>query len=187
MIVYDSRNEMVASILKQGYVGAEFGVLVGEFSEILYSYGPSRLDLVDLWDFATPSISGDKDGNNGVMYDMRVCYDTVCSKFKDKPNVYISKNYASDYLKCVDDEFYDFVYLDTNHLYEYTILELNRIFPKVKYGGFICGHDFDTSDKCKSVYNFGVDRAVYEFCYTHNQKIHSYAMDGCVSFAIQKR
>lgn len=187
MIIYKNRNEMVHNILKPGYIGVELGVLKGDFSQTLYCYNPSRLDLVDLWIPNSQSMSGDEDGNNLQIYDTNYCYDQVVSKFKDKNEVNIIRSNSIDYIKSVKPNTYDFVYIDTDHSYDVTIVELNLIFNKVKIGGFICGHDFDLNSKCKQVYNFGVDIAVFEFCYKHNQKIHSLAMDGCESFAIQKR
>lgn len=42
------------------------------------------------------------------------------------------------------DESLDFVYLDDDHEYEGITRSLNAWYPKVKPGGVICGHDFDT-------------------------------------------
>ena len=187
MNVFNTRNEMVRSLLKPGYIGTECGVLKGDFSEVLYQCQPARLDLVDLWESGKQYYSGDHDGNNGAVYDMNDCYNAVCSKFSNRGNVNVIRSNSLDFFKSVPDNTYDFVYLDTDHSYEFTILELNVVIDKVKVGGFICGHDFDISNKCNTVYHFGVDRAVFEFCHNHNQKIHSLAMDGCMSFAIQKR
>jgi hypothetical protein len=47
------------------------------------------------------------------------------------------------------------------------------------------GHDYEMNmKKAKYAYNFGVKKAVDEFCTTYNQTILSKAYDGCVSYCI---
>ena len=187
MCIYDNRNEMVNLLLKEGFVGIELGVLKGDFSETLYNKKPKRLDLVDVWDFENLCFSGDHDGNNCKMYNMRECYDIVCNKFKGNDSINIIRSFSIDFLNGVEDNFYDFAYLDTGHNYINTLKELETLYKKVKVGGYITGHDFDIGNRCNNWFEFEVDRAVYEFCIKYNQKIHGYAMDGCVSFIICKR
>ena len=48
------------------------------------------------------------------------------------------------------------------------------------------GHDYEMNmDKANTRYNFGVKRAVDEFCKEHNQEIIAKGNDGCVSFCIK--
>ena len=48
------------------------------------------------------------------------------------------------------------------------------------------GHDYEMNmNKAKTVYSFGVRKAVDEFCNTYKQTIYAKALDGCVSYAIQ--
>lgn len=41
-----------------------------------------------------------------------------------------------------EDESIDMVYIDGNHLYEYVKEDIIKWSPKVKKGGFVCGHDW---------------------------------------------
>lgn len=45
-----------------------------------------------------------------------------------------SKNY--------EDNFFDIVYIDASHDYDSVTEDIKHWYPKVKYGGFICGDDF---------------------------------------------
>lgn len=47
------------------------------------------------------------------------------------------------------------------------------------------GHDYEMNmNKAHNTYDFGVKRAVDEFCMTYNQTILSKALDGCVSYCM---
>ena len=56
------------------------------------------------------------------------------------------------------DETVDFVYIDTDHRYEYVLADINAWLPKVKKGGYIGGHDLSHIDVLKAVREiFGKD------------------------------
>tara|TARA_B100001971_G_C18086864_1_gene481402 strand:+ start:57 stop:386 length:330 start_codon:yes stop_codon:yes gene_type:complete len=85
---------------------------------------------------------------------------------------------------------FDFIYIDTTHDYQNTLKELEMAFKKTNKRGYISGHDFgvnvakcDNYDFCNS---FGVRDAVNEFCGKYNLSINFLALDGCLSFGIQK-
>ena len=52
------------------------------------------------------------------------------------------------------DGYFDFVFIDADHSYEGCLADIKAWFPKVKKGGYICGHDYPRYD--------GVVRAVNE-------------------------
>lgn len=60
----------------------------------------------------------------------------------------------------------DFVYINGNHSYSFVKDDIQHYYPKIKSGGVIGGHDFDTT--CLSVI-----KAVTEFA--HNQNLEFYA------------
>jgi hypothetical protein len=48
------------------------------------------------------------------------------------------------------------------------------------------GHDYEMNmNKAKKAYDFGVRKAVDEFCCEFSQKIYAKGLDGCVSYAIK--
>lgn len=175
---------MIKNLLNHNYIGAEIGVLNGTFSEELLKLNPSILHLVDLWTGIVES--GDENGNNLKKWNSENCHFNVLNKFKNNNNVKIIKENSIRFLNSCPDNYYDFIYIDTIHDFEYTLKELNSAWPKIKKGGYLAGHDFDTTEKCLNNLIFGVDKAVYKFCLDHNTKITSLAFDGCISFSIKK-
>ena len=52
-------------------------------------------------------------------------------------------------------------------------------------GGLIVGHDYEPNlEKATVMYEFGVKRAVDDFCARHGVKIIARGMDGYVSYCI---
>lgn len=47
-----------------------------------------------------------------------------------------------DATKLYDDESLDFVFIDASHEYDDVINDINSWYPKVKKGGYLCGHDY---------------------------------------------
>jgi hypothetical protein len=53
------------------------------------------------------------------------------------------KGFSNKAFFIIKDEFFDFVYIDGNHRYEYVIEDIRNYYSKVKNGGLICGHDYN--------------------------------------------
>lgn len=65
-----------------------------------------------------------------------------------------------------DDGVFDWVYIDTDHSYQLTSLELDLCCRKVKPGGIIAGHDYIAWEYSNPLNRYGVIEAVAEFCVT---------------------
>jgi len=162
-------------LLPKNAVIAEIGVFKGEFSkEILEICEPSLLYLVDL--FCGRTGSGDKDGNNVVETDMAAEYDRLCSMYRYDKHVALVKMPSVTFLADLPCDSLDVVYLDADHSYESISQELALSRHKVKPGGFICGHDYVTQ--------WGVKRAVDEFCEREGLEIEYLAEDVYPSYCI---
>jgi predicted O-methyltransferase YrrM len=124
----------------------------GSTSIILSNFPKSKINCVDIWE---------KYVEEGSVYDMDIqelelkeaeeVFNELC-----KNNINITKNKMSsnDYVKSIEDESIDFVYIDGNHQYTSVKEDIEKWYPKVKMGGFICGHDF---------YWTGVNKAIMEY------------------------
>lgn len=76
------------------------------------------------------------------------------------------QNYSNKAHVFFDDNSIDVLYIDANHTYEYVKDDLEYWYPKVKDGGFICGHDYNHK-------NFpGVTKAVHEFVELNTVKLN---------------
>lgn len=150
-----------------GLFGLEIGVKKGYNSQsILDTLNMKLLYLVDSW--------SNYDDIDCIYDDIDENYQIVFDKFKDSNNVIIEKMLSSQFVKNLNDNSLDFVYIDGNHYYDYCLQDLKLYYPKVKNGGFICGHDLGLDN---------VKFAVYDFCKEMNLKFEFLYPD----FLIEKK
>jgi hypothetical protein len=185
--IFDNRNDML-----KHYCGTipdarvlEIGIFRGDFLSYLHNNCKTHsIDGVDL--FRGDSCSGNSDGNDVVFYNLDKSYSELMELYKNEPKVRLIKSDSSTFLKTVNDEYYDIIYIDGDHSYNGVKNDLSESFYKIKNGGYIMGHDYEMNmNKAKNVYNFGVKQAVDEFCVIYNQQITAKALDGCVSYCIK--
>ena len=135
------------------------------------------MHLIDLW--TTPEGSGDKDGNNfRIIYDMETPYRQLQRKYESSKIVKIHRGDSLSVLDKFPDNYFDVVYIDSNHSYEHTYKELELSKRKVKNRGYILGHDF---------YEFfpGVVFAVIDFCKKYKYVIEFMTNDVCATYYIR--
>jgi hypothetical protein len=132
-----------------GSIGAEIGVHKGEFSErILRKVKPRKLHLIDPWKYESSdeyrnALYGRK--AKGGQVEMDQLYDDVCNRL-DRDirvgRVTIHRGCSSDVCGGFPDEYFDWVYIDGNHLYEFVKQDLDVFYRKVKRGGYMAGDDY---------------------------------------------
>ena len=164
----------------------EVGVLQGGFSEILAStLNIKEFHLVDPWEGVI--MSGDQDGNNVRSVVMKDAYESVKSRFKSDARVVIHRQFSYDAVESFADGSFDLIYLDADHSYKSVKQDLQLYFPKLKDDGWIVCHDYEMNAlKAKNYYDFGVRRAVSEFCLENDLYVGLSFMDGCVSAGISR-
>jgi hypothetical protein len=174
---------MVDAFVKEGMVGAEIGVFAGNFSAKLRSKNPSVLYLVDLFEGKWPS--GDVDGNNVRHIDLNESLVALHDKYQKDPVVKLVKGPSFFFMASLPENLLDFIYLDGDHSYPGVKIDLEMARILVKPDGLIMGHDYSMNmEKAKTNYEFGVKKAVDEFCTRHSLAIKAIANDGCTSFCI---
>jgi hypothetical protein len=186
IIYFETRDEMIDVLVPKGWKYAEIGVLEATFSDKLCKLlFPRFLALIDL--FEGNVISGDQDGNNVKTVDVSKTYTHLVNFSKAYPNILsVLKGDSSTLLRTFPDNTFDMIYVDGDHTYEGVVKDLEVAYQKIKPGGWLMGHDYEMNmKKAKTVYQFGVKKAVDEFCEFYNQRIFAKGMDGCVSYAIQ--
>lgn len=181
---FDTREEMFKTFSKKMKI-AEVGVFRGGFSKfILEELEPAELHLIDI--FEGNVSSGDKNGNNIEDQNLNESYENLKNLYKNNDSVYLHKGFSINILNNFNDNYFDIIYLDGDHSYIGIKNDLLISFNKIKNGGYITGHDYDTNNlKTSNNFNFGVKQAVNEFCVDYGQKICYLAKDGCMSFAIK--
>jgi len=184
---FENRKEMIlecSKILKNPKI-LEIGIFKGDFFDYIFNNcNPQILDGVDIFEGIT--CSGDENGNNVEYYDIGLAYNELTEKYKMHNNVKLHKSDSISYLNSIEDNYYDIIYIDGDHSYDGVKNDLELAIKKIRNNGLIMGHDYEMNyNKALNYYNFGVEKAVDEFCINYNQKIIAKALDGCVGFCIK--
>ncbi len=159
---FPHRNRVLSFLPMHGHV-CEIGVHKGLFSqEILNHNHPKKLHLIDCWEKQDAGIYDDSDHNvaQAVQEDL---YQQVADKFDQQlrsEEVVLHRQYSTEALPNFEDDYFDWGYIDGNHSYEACKEDLNLLYPKVKSGGYLVGHDY-LEEKYEP--RIGVVQAVHEF------------------------
>jgi hypothetical protein len=184
VIIFETRELMVNSLISSNSIIGEIGVFKGDFSKFLCNLHPQKLILIDTFQGVQPS--GDQDGNNIQWVNLNDEYIKIKQWAINQNNITVEKGDSSSILSIYPNEFFAMIYLDGDHSYEGVKKDLEQAIRKVKKSGWIMGHDYEMNmKKAQTIWNFGVRQAVDEFCQKYNQTIFAKGNDGCVSFAIK--
>ncbi len=172
-ILYRSKDFLL-EMLPKNSIGAEIGVHMGDFSTLIINFvKPSKLHLIDPWKYETSetfsyALYGGKAKGGQVELDAR--YEAVLRRFQvliDLGQVEVNRGTSEQMAQNFPDEYFDWVYIDGNHLYEYVKQDLELYFKKVKVGGYLTGDDYTEKGWWKS----GVKQAVNEMIDTQKVKL----------------
>lgn len=114
---------------------AEIGVHRGNFSKsILKTVKPKKLYLIDPWKWVENQVKMDEN------------YNKTLARLKGEikvGQVIIKKGSSLDVLGEFEDDFFDWIYIDGDHRYEFVKKDLELVYSKVKKNGFITGDDYN--------------------------------------------
>jgi len=170
------RQEMLKEMPKNS-VCAEIGVEKGDFSDMIFKITtPVKLHLIDAWGDPTRYHDG-----------LKLSVEKKFSHEIKTDNIKINVGFSTDVLKNMPDNYFDWVYLDTDHTYEVTAEELRILKNKMKPNGIIAGHDYIIGNWGGDV-RYGVIEAVHEFCVKDNWELIFITINKneMPSFAIKK-
>jgi hypothetical protein len=165
----ETRNDFGKILIEKNLsgIGVEIGVASGSYSEVLLKHTPlKKIYLVDPWRDYLNVNAADYYGNQKEQ-DKR--YDEVVNKFKcyadrvvilRKESIEASKDFANEY--------FDFIYIDANHSYEFVKEDIEKWYPKLKSNGVMSGHDYLVNNRGRD----GVKIAVDEFCFGLKLKLY---------------
>ncbi len=147
-------------------VWAEIGVFKGDFShQIFKTARPSVLHLIDPWKFESSetykaswyggTAGVDQTHMDSILQSVQARFQTETASGKVVIHPCDSVAAAQGFA----DGYFDWVYIDGNHQYEFVMKDLECYLPKVKPGGFIAGDDYGTAGWWQG----GVTKAVDEF------------------------
>lgn len=171
--LYPVRKDFLKVLPKNG-VGAELGVFQGKFSvDLLNETKPTKLHLIDPWWKASGDLYGEwsRYHNNGQLLETRKAYQQAQDAVATAENSDVAEFHVADdvaVLKSMKSQSLDWAYVDSTHLYEHTVAELEQLQRLIKPEGIIAGHDWypDPTNR-----HHGVYKAVMEFCEKYNWEI----------------
>ncbi len=176
-----SRKQFLKDFIGPGKVIAEVGVFRGVHAASMMGTNPNSLFLIDRWRaFREEEVGGEKQVQKVSTKGM---LNAMCEAIMAcKPNQNIAKIIRMDSLEAAElfpDYFFDFVYIDGGHKYEFVKTDLEAWYPKVKRGGWFGGHDL-----CSQLE--GVMRAVSEFLQQTGLHLDYTTADKFPSFYLRK-
>lgn len=143
--------------------GVEIGVFAGETSASLLRAHPTLcLDMVDSWEGQGAAYEGDSgDFHAELTQDTQDAFMQQAERRTDfaKDRANIIRLRSTEAAEIVSDASRDFVFIDADHSYEGCAADIAAWAPKVKPGGWLCGHDYENTGYPK----FGVTQAVNEY------------------------
>ena len=146
----DGLKAMIDYLPMNNIVMAELGSYAGESTQIfLNSSKIKRIDAFDLWDDHDAEIVFDE-----LWYNHLTISD-VHRLYKYKHNILMT-------YRDIEDDCYDFIYIDADHTYESTKANIINWYPKLKATGIMGGHDYSHK------YWPGVVKAVNELFHNRN-------------------
>lgn len=164
MITVTGRHQFLkelSAFLPEKCKGVELGSLRGDFSEmILNAINPRSLFLIDPYETVDDKTYGEELGYLPTAYSTTEDYEYIQNRFSKEifyGKVTIFKSFSYYIANHFKEGIFDFVYVDSSHLYEDVKKDLEDWWPKIKEGGLMAGHDYKKLDK------FGVIEAVDEF------------------------
>lgn len=135
--------------------GAEIGVHRGDLSRRLLTAMPDlKLCMIDAW---SPDTYAGK-GDDAAHADKRKLYEDGCednylaalivaSEFPGR--AFVQRGFSKHEVEYFLNESFDFIYIDAAHDYESVKADIMAWLPKVKKGGYLCGHDYGVFDGVK--------------------------------------
>jgi len=165
--------------LPSNAIVAEIGVYDGANAAVILNNAfPKKLYLIDPWistdnyqDFSTDQLIEAEKRTRHMVKDYT---DTAAQRILAAPgdiehyaDITIIKDFSTSASKQFKDHYFDWIYIDGSHEYEDVKADLAYWIPKVKKGGYICGHDFSLDDNWKWE---GVHGAVCEFIVKYVEK-----------------
>lgn len=146
--------------INEGDVCAEIGVLKGDYSHLISLQPISKLYLIDPW---VSIVDLPHRWHAAPQEEMDAHKNRVINRFSDNDKVEIVEKYSADAVSDFENGYFNWLYLDANHSYDFVKEDLNNWWAKLKPNGFICGNAYIDNSIARNVLDFGIIPAVDDF------------------------
>ncbi len=147
----------------------EIGVHEGFFSNLLIKkFNPEILYLVDPWEYQTEelykeSLFGGSESISDGQKKLNYRYENVKLNFKKEiisGQIILMREKSSKIFNLLKDDFFDLIYIDGNHTFDFVKLDIMNSLKKIKKDGIIVCDDYQSP----GWWNDGVTKAVDKLC-----------------------
>jgi GT2 family glycosyltransferase len=172
-----NREEMLKMLDLKDKHCVEVGVEMGVYSQKIWEQKPATLLLIDPWVHQDNAIYPHTDTSNVQNDVAEQRYQAVAKMFEGESRVVVMRDFSTPVAQRHPDNTCDFVYIDAIHTKEACFEDMCSWWPKVKSGGWLCGHDYQFQP---------VVDAVKAFCEKEQVKLAFITKEGAPSWAIKK-
>jgi hypothetical protein len=152
-------------------VCAEIGVLKGDYANLISLQPIDKLYLIDPWT-SIPDVP--HRWHAAPQEEMNAYKLAVHERFQANESIEIIEKYSNQAVIDFEDNFFDWIYLDSNHSYDFVKEDLGVWWSKLKPGGFFCGNAYIDTPIAKNILDFGVIPAVDDFIAEKFEDINSF-------------
>lgn len=137
----------IAEMLPKGGIGVEVGVAYGEHARLLFDIArPKQLVLIDQWGTNPRPENGGTHEFQKYKVSLLTALGEFCEEIADR-RVIFHRAASRIAFACYPDDYFDWLYLDSDHAYETVLQDLRDAARVVKGSGVIAGHDFNVVAK----------------------------------------
>jgi hypothetical protein len=166
VLYQNNPRAQLLEFLPKNAVCAEIGVHLGDFSKEILAYcAPAKLHLIDPWTYEQSEVYRHAwygGMARGGQEEMDERYLAVCTLFEPDVRdgrVQIHRGLSSEVLSSFPADYFDWIYIDGNHFYDFVKRDLELSLEKTRPEGYITGDDYMEGKWWQG----GVKRAVDEF------------------------
>jgi hypothetical protein len=135
-------REQLVKIFEQNKLlgkGVEIGSFKGEYAKNILNFWSGDLYLIDVW--RELNINDYQDSSN--QYDYKNIINSCLENIKQNEHrCFMIRSDSVKASELFNDQSLDFIYIDANHKYEFVKKDMEKWFPKLRYGGIFSGHDY---------------------------------------------
>lgn len=128
--------KLIKKYFKSSFIGVELGSYEGASTE-LFALMCERIISVDPYDFEGAEFFGQE--TEEQLHEAKAVFDERMKSYNNCKQINLKSKFAVEQFEHNN---LNFVYLDGDHRFTSVILDIVEWYPKIKIGGYICGHDY---------------------------------------------
>jgi len=133
----------------------EVGCYRGISSETFLLHKPAEMHFVDCWglneDYTQANKFIKKDKTDWVT--IKKEFETRIEPYTYQTKIRIIHDLSVNAARNTPDESFDFIYIDGDHDYDPVLTDIKSWYPKLKPGGWFCGHDYSHLAQVKDAFD----------------------------------